>query len=1087
MKTSFLKTRLIAIILSMALVSVASAQNTAATIRGTIADASGAPIANATVIITHESTGTVATARTGADGNYYQPGLRVGGPYTVGITASGFQARKINEIYLSPGSQSPMDLVLNPASSEIEEIIVTAVPTSARDLNNGIGSNFTATDIANTPSTKRDIMATMMRDPLAQSNEEGHLVVAGTNPRMNGFAIDGALQTDDFGLNNNNDEGVYSSYGTVRSPINMDAVESASLVASDYDVGTGGFTGGLVTLTTKSGTNDWDGSAFYYKQTDDMWGNDLPDGGTYDPGPIDEKEYGVTLGGPIVKDKLFFFVSYDEFESASSTDFTNTDESNGFEPGFFDELRTIITNSLGYDPGPRPVQASTPSTSERLLVKLDWNVSDLHRASYTYQSSEEFGSSVSAFSFSSGWYTVPLELEAHTLQFYSDWNDRFSTTLRANFKDFSRGQICNAGSDYGHLEFDILVADTIGTSLDGLLTDDASNLQAGCDRFRHANDYSDDRTQILLRGDYLAGNHVISAGVEFEEFNVFNLFISGGANGRFQYDSYADILTATASVNYENDVSNDKANAAQSWGYDKITFFAQDTIQLTPDFELSLGLRYEQYDQSDSPEFSQTIMDTYGVDTSNNLDGRDVILPRISFRWNISDRTTLTGGIGRFAGGDPKVWTSAAFALPTVFTNDFLCGAGPFPGVDGSVVPAALQACVAAGTPVNIDYISKDFEVPSDWKTSLRIDYEWGDGYLVNAQYLYTQTEDGFNWTNLAQTALSTGVAPDGRPIYADLDDLGIANLTELGNHSEGESQVLSVGISKFYDFGLDFTFSYAWQDIELGTEGSSSRGVSNWRSIFTSDRNNVSAHRSRYETEHSFKLNLGYQKDFFGSGQSMTRFDTFIRRFSGDAYAVTFDVDSRDPSVLFGRAGNGESPYDDDTVYVPTSGSDPAVVYAAGFNQAAFNEFADKHIKGNGIIAPTTSTTGWVTTMDLRIQQDIPGLSFLRNSLGDNNFRIVLDVENFLNLLNSDWGNVTEGPGFVDHDIIEADMVLASDVLLNGVDGATALVGDEPRTMCLQQSDCVYRYERFNDKSFQFTNRAKSVYNIRLGVRFDF
>ena len=218
-----------------------------------------------------------------------------------------------------------------------------------------------------------------------------------------------------------------------------------------------------------------------------------------------------------------------------------------------------------------------------------------------------------------------------------------------------------------------------------------------------------------------------------------------------------------------------------------------------------------------------------------------------------------------------------------------------------------------------------------------------------------------------------------------------------------------------------------------------------------------------------------------------MTRFDTFIRRFSGDPYAPTFDVDTRDASVLFGRAGNGESPFDADTVYVPTSASDPAVVYAAGFDQAAFNEFADKHISGKGIIAPTSSTTGWITTMDLRIQQDIPGLSFLRNSLGDNNFRLVLDIENFLNLLNSDWGQWDDGPTFIDHDIIEADMVLASDVALNGVDGATALAGDEPRTMCLQQSDCVYRYETFNDKSFQFINRSKSVYQLRLGVRFDF
>ena len=124
---------------------------------------------------------------------------------------------------------------------------------------------------------------------------------------------------------------------------------------------------------------------------------------------------------------------------------------------------------------------------------------------------------------------------------------------------------------------------------------------------------------------------------------------------------------------------------------------------------------------------------------------------------------------------------------------------------------------------------------------------------------------------------------------------------------------------------------------------------------------------------------------------------------------------------------------------------------------------------------------------MDVRIQQDIPGLSFLRNSLGDNNFRFVLDIENFLNLLNSDWGQWTQGPSFIDLDQVEADMLLVSDVLLNGEAGATALVGDEPRTMCLQQSDCVYRYRKFNGKVGQEVNRFNSVYKIRLGVRFDF
>ncbi|NIA27389.1 MAG: hypothetical protein GWP02_04975, partial [Desulfobulbaceae bacterium] len=800
---------------------------------------------------------------------------------------------------------------------------------------------------------------------------------------------------------------------------------------------------------------------------------------------VDETEQGITIGGPIVKDKLFFFASYDEFEAASSIDFFNADANNGIQPGFFEALRSIIQTSLGYDPGGRPQTASIPKTSERALLKLDWNINDDHRASFTYQSTDETGSSVSSTNFESAWYDVPLELDVYTFQLFSDWNDNLSTTLRANFKDFSRGQICRAGPGVGHIEVENLdIAAVAGTPLEGLLTeDDLRDIVGGCDRFRHANEFNDERLQIMAKADYFVGNHVVSAGLELEDFSLFNLFISGGARGRFQYDSLADLMIGTADVNYQNDTSNDFNNAAANWGYKKLTLFVQDTIQISPTFELGLGIRYETFDQSDKPAFSQTILDTYGVDTSSNLDGLDLLLPRVSFRWDLADRTTLSGGFGLFSGGDPKVWTSNAFQLPTVFTR------GRFTNTDPTVIPQQLLDNVASGTPLPIDLISPDFQIPSDWKASLRLEHGFDIGasedYVFTAQYLYTQTKDGFLWTNLAQTALPTGVAPDGRVIYADLQDLDIDNLVQLGNYSAGKSHILALGLGKRYDNGLDFNFSYAFQDVEGVTEGTSSRGISNWRGIIGDDRNNPGAKISPYQIEHSFKLNLGFEKDFFDTGQSMTRIDMFARRLSGDAFTHTFNTSSS--NSLFGRAGQSESPFDDDVVYIPTSASDPAVVYATGFDRAAFEQYVQDNVSGTGIIKPNSSTAAWSTVVDLRIQQEIPGLKFLGNSLGDNNFRVVLDVENFLNLLNDDWGRWSDGPRFLANSIVTADLVSAADVAANGVDDASALRGDEPRTTCLSQSDCVYRYNSFRDRTFSFTSRSKSVYQIRLGIRFDF
>ena len=230
--------------------------------------------------------------------------------------------------------------------------------------------------------------------PLAQSAGEGNLSVGGVNPRFNGLAIDGSLQQDDFGLGT-------GTYATGRSPINLDAVESASLVASDYSVSASGFTGGLVNITTKSGTNEWDGAAFYTFHGNDQVGDTYAGNRNFAPAAFEEKEYGLSVGGPLIANRLFVFLSYDEFEAVEPVDFAAFDAANGIRPGFFEALRGVVRDVYGYDPGGRPASASTPEQSERTLVKFDWNAGDAHRASFTYQRSLETGTSVGADRFAS--------------------------------------------------------------------------------------------------------------------------------------------------------------------------------------------------------------------------------------------------------------------------------------------------------------------------------------------------------------------------------------------------------------------------------------------------------------------------------------------------------------------------------------------------------------------------------------------------------------------------------------------------------------------------------------------------------------
>lgn len=1065
----------------------ALAQTTSSELRGLVTAGDGRALAGAEVEITHLPSSTVARTSTGETGQFFRGGLRVGGPYEIRVTADGYQGTSLDNVFLQPGSQDPLRIALDSAMADIETLVITGTRVQeAVELNKGVGSSYSARDIANQPAINRDVLKTLVRDPLAHSDGVGHLSVAGANPRFNGLSINGSLQQDDFGLGSN-------TYATERSPINLDIVESATLVASDYSVTASGFTGGLVNVVTRSGSNEWDGALYYSYKDDSFIGEKYKNGGRFEPGDFEEKEYGFFLSGPIVKDKLFFLFSYDEYEIGDPFDFSNADEQAGRDPAIYDALGDIIRSTYGYDPLARPLQGSIPTTSERTFAKLDWNINESHRASFSYQKTEESGSSISASDFESAWYDIPTSLEAYNAELFSDWTYNFSTTLRVNYKEFERGQNCRAGAGTGHFEFVLDPDDVTGTPLDGLLNDRETTIVAGCDRFRHANEYSDDRLQLFASADWLVGDHVLTFGSSWEELNLFNLFVAG-SDGRFVFENYDQIINRTPNnVDYVNVQSNNRRDGAAAWGYNTFAAFVQDTWSITPDFELNYGLRYERFLQDDEPAFSEEIFDTYGVRTDNNLDGLDLFMPRVGFLWTPWDRTSISGGFGLYAGGNPQVWVSNAFQAPTVFAR-----ATDVTDADIFTVPQELlDAVAAAEAGVPIDYIGEDFEMPSDWKASLKFEkgfdmdfggFSLGHDWRFTAQYLYTRANKGFHWENLAQTeladALPTGVAPDGRPIYADLDALGINNMLALTNHDEGESHVLTLGLGKVWDSGVNFDISYAHQDIEMVTEGGSSRGISNWRGIFDSDRNFPSARTSLYQIEDAFKLNLGYETPW--SEDWAFRADLFGQYLSGDVWGAAFDISNS--NSLFGRAGQGEGPFDNNPLYVPDPAGDSRVVYASDFDEGGFFEYVDEHGLPTGkIMAPYSKTSDNNMRWDLRLQQSFPGIPGFDRFVGDNRFKLILDIENFLNLLNKDWGVWKNGPGFGQQALVQADLVSAADVAEHGIDDAAALTGDAARTACQSEGDCVYRFNDFFDRDTSFDDGARSVYQIRLTLRYEF
>jgi hypothetical protein len=1076
-----------ALAIAASLTPAAHAQFTAADINGRVLDASGNPVAGADVTITDTRTGRVSRARTSSNGVFFESGLSVGGPYVIVAQIPGGEARR-EGVRLQPSTNS-----ITLTAESVDEVVVRATLPSRLDLNNGVGSVFSRDDILSQPTVQRDLIATLNRDPLAQSGGEGNLSVAGANPRFNGLAINGALLQDDFGLSS-------STYPTSRSPINLDAVETASVVAADYSVFASGFSGGLVNVVTRGGTNEFKGSAFYYMRNEDFQGN-VANGEFIEQPDFDEEEFGFTLGGPLIKDKLFFFVSYDEFETGSNRVFRDEDEQDGVTQELFDELNDIVLDTYGIDMGGRPGTISAPQTSERLLLNLDWNITDAHRARVTYQSTEETGlQSISNTEFATAWYDAPQQVDVYTAELFSDWTADFSTQVRLNYKDNSRDQLCGLPG-VGDIDIRLSAEDLEGTDLEGLIDEDETGgrdvfLTGGCDRFRHANDFEDERLQFFSRANYTLNDHQISAGIEYENYDLFNLFVER-SNGEFVFNDLDDLLNRNAFVTYRNNPSNDANDAAADWGFSKLSLSLQDQWQVLSNLSVNYGLRYERFMQDDEPIDAASIEADYGISSTMNFDGLDLWLPRVGFEYEPLPRTKITGGFGLFSGGNPQVWVSNAFQGLVVQAR------GDITDVNPAEIPAELLTAVGEADPasfVPVDLISPDFEMPADWKASLRLDQGFdldfnrfglplslGEDYQLTLQWLHTRTQNGFLWRNLAQTQLAetqpTGVAPDGRPIYADLDDLDISNVVALDNFDEGESNTFTVSVAKDYESGFSFQVSYAYQDIESVTPGTSSRGISNFRAITDIDRNFPSAGISPFQVEHAFKIFLDYDVEIF-EGLN-TKFALFGDIQSGGVFDYSFNVDAS--NALFGRAGDGERhTVGTDLLYVPTGVNDPAVVFASGFNTDAFFAELDNRGIGSGFVERNSDEGPWNQFWDFHFEQELPFANFGLERFEGNRLKFVLDIENVANFLNDEWGLFKDSPSNSDGAIVSADLVSAADVAANGVDGATALTGDAPRTTCTTQTSCVYRFDSFDFDPTGNFEPDRSFYSARIGVRYE-
>ncbi|HVI26138.1 MAG TPA: carboxypeptidase regulatory-like domain-containing protein [Xanthomonadaceae bacterium] len=1004
--------------LSLALIAALAAapvfaQSTSAGVAGHVVNAEGQPVAGAEVTITHVESGTISRATTDASGNYSARGLRVGGPYTITISKEGTGASTEDAVYLGLDKVAEVDARLNPDVTSLETVTVvgTRIPEVFASDSHGLGTNLSRQELDATPTPGRSIQNVARLDPRVNITDRarGEISALGQNSRMNNISVDAVGVNDPFGLEAN-------GLPYVGTPISQDSIEEYSISTANYDVTNARSVGANINAVTKSGTNEFHGSVYYaYTDADNLTGDKIMGDDRPFNGYDKNWTAGVTFGGPIIKDKLFFFGSYEESKIiAPGPDFGPmgsgaSTEINGLTQADIDRIISVA-EGLGLRPGSLS-SSSVNTDSKRFLGKIDWNINDFHRLSFRYNQVRETEPVLNGFSnngvaLSSYWYARERENDNYVLNLYDDWTENFSTEASISYTDYFVGRNGLSGD-----QPQIVI--NLGTDpVTGLPNGRNPYVDLGEEQFSHYNDLGVKTWKTFLAGTWYVGDHEFKGGFDYQQDKFYNLF------GRTQFGAYTfDGIDAFEAGEYTRFDLYQPApgftlgDVAARWTLRQYGFFAQDTWQVNDNLSVQYGLRYDLPKTSDKPIYNADFEEAFGFRNDNTIDGNGVLQPRASFKYTFDgdQLMQLRGGIGLFQANTLGVWLTNPYQNNGLTIATFSCQ--PFASNTTCTMPPEFSADPynqntppASSSQMVVDTLAPDFKQPTVWKGSLALDRQlpWY-GLVASVEYQWLNVKDGFFYRNL-NIGEATGVLPDGRlSFYCDPNgpavrtngnrcnangDFGQA-ITVLDNTSKGGAHWLTFSLKKpFADnwaAGLSYTRGAA-TEVNAGT---SSQASSNFRDNVFLNPNEEVANISNYSLHERVTASLSWSKNLFGD--YATSISAFYDGHTGQPYSWVFDNDA-----------NGDS-YFRDLVYIPNPGD---VNFTAGTSQTAIDQFyafieGDDYLNSHqgGIARRNGANSPWVNQVDLSFRQELPG--FMEGHKAE----VRLDIYNFLNMLNSDWG----------------------------------------------------------------------------------
>ena len=1003
--------------LSLALIAAlaaapAFAQSTSAGLGGRVLGADGQPVAGAQVTIVHVGSGTSSTVTTDANGRYAARGLRVGGPYTITATSSAGSDTEAG-VYLQLSESNNVNLGLAAAAGAPAELgavtIVGTADTVFSPDKMGTGTNLSAAQIEAAPSANRNIQDLMRLDPrIAQTSKaDGAISAGGQNSRYNAIRVDGVSVSDTFGLEANNMQ-------TRRQPVSIDAIEAMTIDLANYDVTITGATGAVVDAVTKSGTNEFHGTVYGAYRNDSMVG-DNPDGSAF-AGFNDEKTYGATFGGPLLKDKLFFFFNYEKFEQgAPGPDLNAGPFGNGqITRDDVARIQDIASRVYGFDAG--ALGADSLSTDvEEYALKLDWNINDAHRASFRYSQLDQNTARVQGFSgttasLSSNWFNHIKTVDSYVGQLFSDWTDVFSTEAKVSYREYSAVRDPLARLPSIRIGF----GDPTNDGLAG-----SPFLDFGTELNTHYNVLETETWDAFAAANWYLGDHTVKFGMDYESNEVYNLF-GPQQWGVYEFTSI-DTFETGEWARYQIRTPQPGAgidSIAAAYTHESLGFFAQDTWNVNANLTLNFGLRVDTPIIDDRPQFNAVAQEVYGYDNSVTIDGNELWQPRFGFNYTLDSerQAQIRGGIGLFGGAAAEVWLGNSFSATGLnvvqydqaFDDTENSTTLPF-SPDPLNQPLPTNPAFAR---MNVNIMHPDLEQPSVWKSNLAFDMEtpwWGT--VFTAELLLTQVDTALHYERL-DIGAPTGTTQDGRQIFWGDPTTGgggargnrdsrFGDVILVRPTDKGRTQQFTIGLSKPVTETWGWSLDYTWTDATEVSPLLSSTATSNFNNRAVYNPNEDVASTSNFEIRDRVLGTLTWQRSFWGDYQ--TQVSAVYEGRSGRPYSYVFSNDA-----------NGDSRIND-LFYVPAGRGDVLFTGGAAMEDAFFNWLSTQDIgnQAGSVVSRNGARAGWVNSFDVRVSQELPGFFEGHKS------QLWVDLMNVGNMLSDDWGQINDYGFFADKSVL--------------------------------------------------------------------